>query len=86
MNSTSVTHINNKEDPIPILPSILLGYRHPEGEIHIMDSGAWVACPGTLFPTKSVYVSLNAMRLQLPAIGQAKTILARSASWGRPIS
>ncbi|EJF64333.1 lipase [Dichomitus squalens] len=43
---TSVTHINNKEDPIPILPGRFLGFHHPSGEIHIQDSGAWLACPG----------------------------------------
>ncbi|GLB41590.1 putative alpha beta-hydrolase [Lyophyllum shimeji] len=42
----SVTHINNKEDYIPILPGQFLGYHHPSGEIHIQDSGAWVSCPG----------------------------------------
>ncbi len=42
----SVTHINNKEDPIPILPGRFLGFHHPAGEIHIQDSGAWLACPG----------------------------------------
>lgn len=42
----SVAHINNKEDLVPILPGRFLGYRHPSGEIHIQDSGAWLACPG----------------------------------------
>ncbi|KAJ7623656.1 lipase [Roridomyces roridus] len=42
----TVTHINNKEDPVPILPGIFLGFHHPTGEIHIQDSGAWDACPG----------------------------------------
>jgi len=42
----SVTHINNKEDLVPILPGMFLGYHHPSGEIHIEDSGAWDACPG----------------------------------------
>ncbi|KAI6113350.1 Alpha/Beta hydrolase protein [Pisolithus croceorrhizus] len=41
-----LTHINNKEDPIPTLPPIFLGYVHPSGEVHIEDSGVWVACPG----------------------------------------
>ncbi|KAJ6605839.1 lipase [Mycena sp. CBHHK59/15] len=41
-----VTHINNMEDFIPILPGRLLGFHHPTGEIHIQDSGAWDACPG----------------------------------------
>ena len=41
-----VTHINNKHDPVPIVPGILLGYHHPSGEIHIEESGDWVKCPG----------------------------------------
>nr|VWP02258.1 Uncharacterized protein [Ganoderma boninense] len=43
---TSITHINNREDPIPILPGRFLGFHHPSGEIHIQDSGEWLACPG----------------------------------------
>jgi hypothetical protein len=35
-----------REDFIPILPDMLLGYHHPHGEKHIMDNNAWVACPG----------------------------------------
>ncbi|KZT69279.1 lipase [Daedalea quercina L-15889] len=42
----SVTHINNKEDFVPILPGMFLGFVHPAGEVHIEDSGAWAACPG----------------------------------------
>ncbi|KAF8513708.1 alpha beta-hydrolase [Hysterangium stoloniferum] len=41
-----LTHINNKEDFVPILPGRFLGYQHPHGEIHIQDSGAWDACAG----------------------------------------
>jgi predicted lipase len=41
-----VTHINNKEDPIPIVPGRILGFHHVSGEVHIQDSGAWDACPG----------------------------------------
>ncbi|KAA1468863.1 lipase [Dentipellis sp. KUC8613] len=41
-----VTHINNEEDPIPIVPGRFLGYHHPSGEVHIQDSGSWDACPG----------------------------------------
>ncbi|OBZ72589.1 Lipase [Grifola frondosa] len=44
--SASVTHINNKEDPVPILPGLFLGYHHPSGEVHIQDSGEWASCPG----------------------------------------
>ena len=44
--SGGVTHVNNQEDPVPILPGEFLGFHHPSGEIHIQDSGAWDACPG----------------------------------------
>jgi hypothetical protein len=43
-----VVHINNEEDPIPVVPLISLGFHHPSGEIHIQDSGAWGNCPGVL--------------------------------------
>ncbi|KAJ7132261.1 lipase [Mycena epipterygia] len=42
----TVTHINNKKDPIPVLPGMFLGFHQPTGEIHIQDSGAWKSCPG----------------------------------------
>jgi len=42
----SFTHINNKEDLVPILPGEFLGFVHPSGEVHIMDSNQWVSCPG----------------------------------------
>ncbi|KAJ7490876.1 Alpha/Beta hydrolase protein [Mycena latifolia] len=41
----TVTHINNKDDPVPTLPGLILGFHHPTGEIHIQDSNAWDACP-----------------------------------------
>ncbi|KIJ04754.1 hypothetical protein PAXINDRAFT_21952 [Paxillus involutus ATCC 200175] len=41
-----LTHINNKEDPVPIIPGRFLGFVHPSGEVHIQDSGEWKACPG----------------------------------------
>ncbi|OBZ72588.1 Lipase [Grifola frondosa] len=43
---TSVTHVNNKEDIVPILPGRFLGFHHPSGEVHIEDSGEWASCPG----------------------------------------
>ncbi|KAF7309531.1 Lipase-3 domain-containing protein [Mycena indigotica] len=43
----TVTHINNKNDLIPILPGRTIGFRHPTGEIRIQDSGAWYRCPGS---------------------------------------
>jgi predicted lipase len=42
-----VTHVNNREDPIPTVPGISLGFHHPSGEIHIQDFGTWDVCPGT---------------------------------------
>ncbi|KAK0194421.1 alpha/beta-hydrolase [Armillaria mellea] len=42
----NVSHVNNKRDPVPILPGRGLHYRHPSGEKHITDSDLWVACPG----------------------------------------
>ena len=42
----NLTHINNQEDPIPTVPAKALGFVHPSGEVHIQDSGSWVACPG----------------------------------------
>ncbi|KIM90201.1 hypothetical protein PILCRDRAFT_175031 [Piloderma croceum F 1598] len=44
--SGHLTHINNKEDVIPILPGEFLGFVHPSGEVHIEDSNAWDNCPG----------------------------------------
>jgi len=42
-----VTRVTNREDFVPIVPDFLSGFFHPSGEIHIQDSGAWDACPGT---------------------------------------
>ncbi|SRR6266849_5263878 len=44
--SGRVTHVNNQEDPVPVMPGKFLGFHHPSGEIHILASGAWDACPG----------------------------------------
>ncbi|KAI0249665.1 lipase [Lactifluus subvellereus] len=48
-----VVHINNREDPIPVVPFISMGFHHPSGEIHIQDSGAWDDCPGQDNPSKT---------------------------------
>ncbi|KAI1796798.1 alpha/beta-hydrolase [Ganoderma leucocontextum] len=43
----SVTRVNNKEDPVPVLPPIqFFNYHHVSGEIHIRDDNVWVSCPG----------------------------------------
>jgi predicted lipase len=47
-----VTHVNNREDPVPIVPGRFQGFVHPSGEVHIQDSGAWDACPGQDNPSK----------------------------------
>ncbi|GJE91306.1 lipase family protein [Phanerochaete sordida] len=43
---SAFTRINNKEDPIPIVPGRFLGFHHPSGEVHITDANVWEACPG----------------------------------------
>lgn len=45
-NLSDLVHINNKDDPVPILPGRFMGYAHSHGEIHIRDDNAWVNCPG----------------------------------------
>jgi predicted lipase len=54
--SGRVTHVNNQEDPVPVVPGEFLGFHHPSGEIHILDSGAWDACSGAC--VSSSFVSL----------------------------
>ncbi|TCD61803.1 hypothetical protein EIP91_007889 [Steccherinum ochraceum] len=43
---TNLNRVNNKEDVVPILPGMFLGFHHASGELHILDSDAWVSCPG----------------------------------------
>ena len=38
--------VNNEKDPIPIVPGRFLGFQHPHGEIHIIQPGEAVSCPG----------------------------------------
>ena len=52
--SGNVTHVNNREDRVPTMPDMSLGYHHPSGEIHILDSGEWDACPGAYFLPSSL--------------------------------
>ncbi|KAI9440881.1 lipase [Lactarius indigo] len=54
--SGQVTRINNREDPVPIVPDELLGYRHASGEVHITDSGKWESCPGQDNPSTNCTV------------------------------
>jgi predicted lipase len=57
--SGRVTHVNNQEDPVPVVPGRFLGFHHPSGEIHIQDSGAWDACPGAFLLPAFACVSLD---------------------------
>lgn len=42
-----VAHINNKNDPIPIVPRRFLGFAPGRRNLHTERlSSAWVACPG----------------------------------------
>jgi Lipase (class 3) len=51
--TANVTHVNNRADPVTILPPEFVGFRHPAGEIHIdRESGAWNVCPGQDNPSK----------------------------------
>ncbi|KAH9992034.1 alpha/beta-hydrolase [Russula vinacea] len=41
---SNFTRINNKRDPVPVVPGRLLGFRHPATEIHIQLDGEAVIC------------------------------------------
>ncbi|KAH9887337.1 alpha/beta-hydrolase [Cubamyces lactineus] len=38
--------VNNEKDPIPIVPGRFLGFQHSHGEVHIVQPGEAVSCPG----------------------------------------
>ncbi|KAF8159295.1 lipase [Crassisporium funariophilum] len=44
--NVDLSHVNNREDLVPILPGKFLGFHHPQGEKHIQDDLSWLACPG----------------------------------------
>ncbi|TFK88233.1 lipase [Polyporus arcularius HHB13444] len=48
-----VNHIANKKDLVPILPPMVLGFRHISGEIHIDEHNQWIGCPGHDNPSPS---------------------------------
>ncbi|KAK0202424.1 alpha/beta-hydrolase [Desarmillaria ectypa] len=50
--SGKISHINNKQDPVPILPGMALGFHQPSGEIHIDSNDNWNSCPGQENPEK----------------------------------
>jgi len=41
-----VSRVINRKDIVPIVPGRFLGFAHVNGEKHILDSLAWVDCPG----------------------------------------
>lgn len=64
--SGRVEHINNKHDPIPIVPAKFFGYQHVLGEIHIQETGEWISCPGEDNPDPRCIVGA------VPSVFQAK--------------
>ncbi|KLO05759.1 alpha/beta-hydrolase [Schizopora paradoxa] len=52
--------INNKKDPIPVNPSMSLGYVNPGLEEHIMENNEWEWCLGPDNP--SPYCSVGAVK------------------------
>ena len=54
-----VEHFNNKHDPIPIIPAMSLGYHNVMGEVHIQETGEWIACPGQDNRTLGVSLALS---------------------------
>ncbi|KAF7288972.1 Lipase-3 domain-containing protein [Mycena indigotica] len=47
-STLGVTFVTNQHDPVPIVPPLLFGFKHPSGEVHIVDSTQQniVSCPG----------------------------------------
>ncbi|KAH9940803.1 lipase [Epithele typhae] len=62
----SVTHIGNMEDIVPVIPPIAFGFHQPTGEIHIMDNGQWVSCPGQDNPSpECAFASANVLHFNV---------------------
>ncbi|KAK0501698.1 alpha/beta-hydrolase [Armillaria luteobubalina] len=51
-----ISHVNNKQDPVPILPGMGLGFHQPSGEVHIASNNNWNSCPGQDNPEKGCTV------------------------------
>ncbi|KAG8687901.1 hypothetical protein FRC11_006408, partial [Ceratobasidium sp. 423] len=43
---SDVVRITNKRDIVPVLPPLLLGFKHTTGEKHINSDGVWNNCAG----------------------------------------
>jgi len=42
----TLTHVSNKNDPVPTVPPRFLDFQHPSGEAHINSDDSVVSCPG----------------------------------------
>ncbi|KAH9044012.1 Alpha/Beta hydrolase protein [Lactarius hengduanensis] len=42
LGALTLTHVSNREDPVPIVPGRFMGFVHPAGEVHIRDAGGRV--------------------------------------------
>ena len=52
-NVPDFVRINNKKDPVPIVPGRFMGFLHPHGEIHIKGGEEAYSCPGNDVATDS---------------------------------
>ncbi|KAG8984452.1 hypothetical protein FRB90_005319 [Tulasnella sp. 427] len=48
LSTFDITRVTHEQDPIPIVPGRLMGFAHPQGELHqsLLD-GNWYNCPGS---------------------------------------
>ncbi|EDR14463.1 uncharacterized protein LACBIDRAFT_305038 [Laccaria bicolor S238N-H82] len=44
--NVQLSHVNNREDFVPVIPLRTLGFVQPQGEKHIQDDLTWLDCPG----------------------------------------
>ncbi|KAK0188493.1 alpha/beta-hydrolase [Armillaria mellea] len=54
-----ISHVNNKQDPVPILPGMALGFHQPSGEVHIDSSNNWNSCPGKNEPSSIPFLVIS---------------------------
>ncbi|KAF5357440.1 hypothetical protein D9757_011588 [Collybiopsis confluens] len=73
-----VSHVNNKEDLVPILPGMFLGFHHPSGEKHIMDDNSWVACPGQDNPSNECVVGVRIWTFLISSTEVRATMMDRT--------
>lgn len=44
--NVQLSHVNNRQDFVPVIPLRTLGFVQPQGEKHIQDNLTWLDCPG----------------------------------------